>query len=629
MSEVAIRSEQVRILYLQGPPLLVANVVNAAVVAGVLWLEAPNFALVIWVGALALVIGLRLVLRRRYLRAMPPPEAAEVWGRRFAIGAVITGALWGLGAFAFYEPGSILSQAILTFAIAGSTGAAAGTQACYMPAFLGYFLPMLTPFVLRLLLVGDGLHAGFAAMVAGYALVLVLVARNTHRTLRESLRLRFENRGLLTRLSATQAELESANTVLEERVRQRTRELEKRDEALRAAQQMEAIGRLAAGVAHDFNNLLTVVTANAGDLLQRSATSAEQRSVLEDVLAASDRGADLVRQLLAFARQQRLEPRIFDLNRLVRDDERLLARLIGEHIRLSFVLGDEALWISADPTQVRQVLVNLVTNARDAMPEGGNLTVRVDQVDIAEHATLRPGAHVRLSVEDTGRGLDAETTRQIFEPFFSVKAPGHGSGLGLATVKGIVLQSGGAAEVESTPEAGTIFRVYLPRVEHQAKSLETFVPAEPAAVPKLTLLLAEDEPKVRSVMLRILSRLGHEVLVAEDGAQALEIARAHPGPIALLVTDVVMPRLTGPALFDALKPEREGLRVLFVSGYVAGEALPATELSEGVAYLPKPFSPQDLRNKVTELLRGWSPPNNEIGIDAGPRERLGAELTED
>jgi signal transduction histidine kinase/ActR/RegA family two-component response regulator len=629
MSEVAIRSEQVRILYQQGPSLLLANVVNAAVVAGVLWLEAPSSALLIWVGAMALANGLRLVLRRSYLRAKPPPEAAELWGRRFVIGAVTTGALWGLAAFAFYEPDHILSQAILTFAIAGSTGAAAGTQACYIPAFLGYFLPTLTPFVLRLLLVGDGLHTGFAAMVAVYALVLVLVARSTHRTLRESLRLRFENRGLLTQLSATRAELESANTVLEERVRQRTQELEKREAALRAAQPMEAVGRLAAGVAHDFNNLLTVVTANAGDLLQRSATSAEQRAALEDVLAASDRGADLVRQLLAFARQQRLEPRIFDLNRLVRDDERLLARLIGEHIRLSFVLGDEALWISADPTQMRQVLVNLVTNARDAMPEGGELTVRVDQVDVAEHATLRPGAHARLSVEDTGRGLDAETTRRIFEPFFSVKAAGHGSGLGLATVKGIVLQSGGAAEVESTPEAGTIFRVYLPRVEHAAESAESSVPAEPAEVPKMTLLLAEDEPKVRSVMLRILSRLGHDVLVAEDGAQALEIARAHMGPIALLVTDVVMPRLTGPALFDALKPEREDLRVLFVSGYVAGEALPATKLSEGVAYLPKPFSPQDLRDKVTELLSGRPPPNSGLGVDASQRELMRAGLSED
>jgi CheY-like chemotaxis protein len=236
---------------------------------------------------------------------------------------------------------------------------------------------------------------------------------------------------------------------------------------------------------------------------------------------------------------------------------------------------------------------------------------------------------VRLSVEDTGRGLDAETTRQIFEPFFSVKPPGHGSGLGLATVKGIVLQSGGAAEVESTPEAGTIFRVYLPRVEHTAESPETVVPAEPASVRKMTLLLAEDEPKVRAVMLRILSRLGHEVLVAEDGGHALQIARAHPGPIALLVTDVMMPQLTGPALFDALKPEREDLRVLFVSGYVAGEALPATKLSEGVAYLPKPFSPQELRNKVTELLRGWPPANSGLGIDVGPREAMRAELNED
>ena len=330
----------------------------------------------------------------RPLSTNPPPEAGE-WGRRYTIGAVITGALWGFTAFAFFDSQSSVSQAILTFALAGNTAAAAGTQACYMPAFLGYFAAALAPFVLRLLLLGGPLHTGFAAMVAVYGVVLALVAQNTHRTVRESLRLRFENDALLGRLSAARAELEGTNAALEERVQQRTRELEKRDEALRAAQQMQAVGRLAAGVAHDFNNLLTVVTANVGDLLQRTPATAEQRAVLEDVLAASDRGADLVRQLLAFARQQRLEPRIFDLNRLVCDDQRLLERLIGEHVRMSFLLDREPLWISADPTQIRQVLVNLVTNARDAMPEGGDLTVRVDCVDVAEHVTLRRGWHVR------------------------------------------------------------------------------------------------------------------------------------------------------------------------------------------------------------------------------------------
>jgi len=615
MSEAAIRSEQIRTLYLQGPPLLIANVANAVVVAGVLWLERPNPKLVLWVLAMALAIGARLLLRRAYQRAQPPPAEAEAWGRRFVFGAVVTGSLWGIGAFGFFESGSILSQAILTFAIAGITAGAAGTQSCYMPAFIGYFLPVLSLFAARLLSMGDVLHSGFAAMVAVYGVVLVIVAKNTHRTVRHGLRLRFENDALLVRLSTARAELEGTNAVLEERVRERTLELEKRDEALRAAHRMEAVGRLAAGVAHDFNNLLTVVAANAGDLLQRTPAP-EQRAALEDVIAASDRGADLVRQLLAFARQQRLEALVFDCNQLVRDDERLLSRLIGEHIRLAFVFGSEPLWISADPTQLRQVLVNLVTNARDAMPGGGVLTVTVRALDVTEHATLRPGPHVRLSVEDTGRGMDAETTRQIFDPFFSTKVPGQGSGLGLATVQGIVLQSGGAVEVESKRDAGTIFHVTFPRAEHAADAPEVAERPQPADAPKTTLLLAEDEPKVRTVMLRILSRLGHEVLVGEDGAHALEVARSHPGPIALLVTDVVMPGLTGPALFDALKLERKDLRVLFVSGYVAGEAVPATRMSKGVAYLPKPFSPQELRDKVADLLRGGASDETRSGVDA-------------
>jgi len=257
----------VRTLYGQGRPLIVTNAVNALLVAAVLSRRQSVQELAIWVGAMVVITALRLVLSARYFAAAPSFADAPLWGRRFAYGATASGLAWGLGAWALYRPGDAVTEAVLTFALAGNTAGAAGTEACYMPAFLGYFLGTLAPFVLCVGLVGDALHTGMAGMLGVYGTVLVMVARRTHAAIVEAFGLRFDNAALVERLSSSQLGLERANAELEERVRERTLELEEQAVALQAARQMEAVGRLAAGVAHDFNNLLTVVTANARDLL--------------------------------------------------------------------------------------------------------------------------------------------------------------------------------------------------------------------------------------------------------------------------------------------------------------------------------------------------------------------------
>jgi signal transduction histidine kinase/CheY-like chemotaxis protein len=599
---IEVRSEQVRTLYAQGRPILLANVVIALLASAVLFRSAPLVELVAWVSVTALLTLVRLALRKRYLALAPPAADAELWGRRFAVGGGAAGLLWGLAAWGFLQPGDAVTEAVLTFAIAGNTAGAAGTQSCYMPAFLAYFYGALTPFALRVALVGDALHATMAAMIGVYGGVLVVVARNTHRVLVESLRLRFDNAALVDRLSSSQFSLERVNAELEQRVRERTLELEQQAVALQAARQMEAVGRLAAGVAHDFNNLLTVVTANAKDLLDRPGELPNARSALEDVVHAGERGADLVRQLLAFGRQQHLEPRVFDLNDLVQQDGRLLARLIGEHIALSFQLEPGPLHVRADQVQVRQVLVNLVTNGRDAMPQGGPLVVRTTSTKVVDRADLAAGDYVILAVRDAGVGMSPETAGRVFDPFFTTKGVGRGTGLGLATVHGIAFQSGGAVEVLTTPGEGTEFRVYLPRASDVPRTVSELASPPSASVPpaKATILLAEDDPELRSVLRRILTRMGHEVITAESGQEALAVA-AGRAEVPLLVTDVLMPGLGGLEVYERLRARWPNLRVLFVSGYAAGERMPSG-VSGQVAFLAKPFSPDALRQQVTAML---------------------------
>jgi signal transduction histidine kinase/CheY-like chemotaxis protein len=601
MTDAAVRSEQIKTLYSQSVPILLANVLNAIIVSATLWPSGPRLQLAAWTLAMTAMTVVRIELRRRYWRTTPVAGSAERWGRYFVAGSLCAGLLWGAAGFLFYDVGGVLSQILLTFVIGGMCAAAAGTLACHLPAYRAYIVPSLLPLVVRTMLHADALHLAMGTMVVVYALAMSVVARTNHRSMVEAFRLRFENQALLDRLSATQGRLEETNRTLEQRVAERTAEIERQAEALRHAQRMETVGRLAGGIAHDFNNLLTVVLANVGLMLRGTTLDRHTRTAVEEVQAAADRGANLVRQLLAFSRRQRLAPRVIDLNRLVTDMDRLLTRLVGETVEVQMKLIPGGAPVKADASQLEQVLVNLVTNARDAMPRGGTLTISTMLVDAEGDHRLAAGRYVVLSVADTGVGMDDETRRLAFEPFFTTKDVGQGTGLGLATVYGIVEQSGGRVGVVSRPGEGSRFEIYLPRTSEMPGEETEAVVINPPVV-GATILLAEDEPEVRAAIERMLKQGGYQVLAAADGAQALALAGAHRGPIDLLITDVVMPRLGGAALARQLCAERPGMRVLFVSGYSWEGDLPVGETQGTIDFLQKPVDLDLFMRKVAALV---------------------------
>jgi PAS domain S-box-containing protein len=379
------------------------------------------------------------------------------------------------------------------------------------------------------------------------------------------------------------------------------------EEQLRQAQKMEAVGKLAGGVAHDFNNLLTAIGGYAEALLTTLPPDGVAYQDALEITRASSRAASLTRQLLAYSRQQILSPSVLDLQQVVDQLGGMLRRLIGEDIKLITQHAAGETFVRVDRGQIEQVILNLVLNARDAMPQGGSLTVATMSVELDEayaraHVGMTAGPHVCLLVQDTGSGMDAATRNRAFDPFFTTKEPGKGTGLGLSTVYGIVKQSGGSVWLDSIPGAGTTVRVYLPRVQEHPEEEQVASLGPAAPVQGATVLVVEDEQLVRDLVSRTLRRAGYTVMVAEHGDEALAISRTHVGPIDLMVTDVVMPRMNGSDLANRLVLERPGLRVLFVSGYPS-EALDLRGgLESGMEYLQKPFTPSVLLDRVRELL---------------------------
>ena len=442
--------------------------------------------------------------------------------------------------------------------------------------------------------------------VAGLALLLALV-------LGHQLRVR------LTRSRAHRAAFEKAYGELETRVSERTAELEAANQALQSelntrrrlesqlvqAQKLESLGRLAGGVAHDFNNLLTVINGYSEMLQRKLDPDDPRRRTTQEILKAGERAAALTRQLLTFSRRIPLQPGILDLNVVLQDLDRILRRMIGEHIETQLVLEPGLGMIHADRGQIEQVVINLAVNARDAMPGGGSLFIRtsnieLDQARVEGHLEALPGPHVLLEVADTGTGMDEATKARIFEPFFTTKEVGKGAGLGLSAVYGIVRESGGHMVVLSQPGKGAHFRLYFP----QFAATSTLDPNSQQSQSTGTILLVEDRPEVRSVASEILTSKGYRVLEAADGKEALSIVAQFQEPIHLLLTDVIMPGMTGRELADRLKPLRPASRILFMSGYTDEVITHLGALDQNMAYLQKPFTPDTLIRKVREVLSG-------------------------
>ena len=377
---------------------------------------------------------------------------------------------------------------------------------------------------------------------------------------------------------------------------------------IRQAQKMDAIGTLAGGIAHDFNNVLTVISGYSEVLLARLSPDDPLRGPIEQIHKAGARAASLTRQLLVFSRKQVVERKILDLNAIVKETEKMLKRLIGEDISLTAALEPKLGKIKADAGHIDQVLMNLAANARDAMPRGGKLTIETANVELdadytSTHSDVRSGRHVLLAVSDDGCGMDSATLSHLFEPFFTTKGLARGTGLGLATVYGIVKDSGGHISVYSEPGSGTSFKIYFPRVDEEPARLEELTPGLPQLQDgKETVLLVEDEEDVRTFTRHLLTSFGYRVLDAHDGVDAIRVSEAHPEPIPLLVSDVIMPRMGGRQLAENLKRERPDLKVLFISGYTDDAVVRHGVLQADVAFLQKPFTPTALASKVREVL---------------------------
>jgi signal transduction histidine kinase len=376
---------------------------------------------------------------------------------------------------------------------------------------------------------------------------------------------------------------------------------------LRQSQKMEAVGRLAGGVAHDFNNLLTAIMGYGQLMTMRMKADDPAHRDAEEILKAATRASFLTRQLLAFSRREVVQPQVVDLNPIVEDMSKMLGRLIGESVDLAVVTSPDLWWIKADPGHMEQVVMNLAVNARDAMPDGGRLTIETSNIDlgeayVGEHVGLDPGPYVLLAVTDTGTGMDEETKAQIFEPFFTTKGRDSGTGLGLSTVYGIVQQWGGAIQVYSEPGWGSSFKVYLPRASEEAR--RATAREEPAEVPRgtETVLVVEDQDAVAAVMRASLQLYGYQVLEAHNGSEALVRAERYDEPIHLVVTDIVMPVMGGPELATRIREVRPATKILFISGF-SERAYSAHGTAEpGVAFLQKPFMPETLARKVREVL---------------------------
>lgn len=588
----AVRSEEIRALFEQGSPVLWANLSVGAVVTGALWGRVPSARLVAWYSALVLMCVARALLQRSFRREQPDDSELPAWGRRFVFGTTVAGALWGSAALLFFTHADLLAQGLLTFAVAGMTAAAAGTLSCHLPAFFAFFVPALAPLALRAVLEGDRFHYGMAMMMVAYAVGMRRVALNNHRAYTRALQLGVANSELLEALSASEVELREANRTLEHRVLERTKTLEEQSEALRRAQRLEVAGRLAGSLAHDFNSLLTVVINNASQLQQSSALPEPERLAAGETLEAGRRGAALIRQLLALSRRQRADARVFSLNELVAEWSELLGRILGEAVELELSLLDAPTDVEADPGYVEQVLLNLVLSTQAARSGSGRLRLSTE--------VPPEGGGICLSIAHASSSDDVEPNFGASR-YLAFDTDLRSRQLGLSSVWSTADGWGGHVSADEK-DGFSRYHVSFPTRRSPPVSSRHDLKPSIGSPSNATVLVVDDEPTLRAVMRRALSRKGYRVLVAEDGERALALANGHLGAIDLLLTDVVMPGISGLTLAQRLMEKLPALAVLYVSGFTFEEEVPPTDIERGMAYLPKPFDTEVLADKVGELL---------------------------
>lgn len=615
-----MHSEEVRALFEQVRPVLWANVGVACIVCATLYGHVPQERLLAWLVAILFLTTLRVLFHASYSREKPKADEIESWGRRFVLGSTASGMLWGAAGLLFFRSDSLLSQGLLTFALAGMTAAAAGTLASHLPAFFGYALPALAPLAVRALWEGDPIHYGMAAMVVAFAIGMQRVARNNHRVLVRAFSLAHENQRLLNQLSLSQVELQETNRTLEHRVLERTQALEQQAEALRQAQRLELAGRLAGGLAHDFNSLLTVVINNSVALKEQQPLDEQGAQATDEMLQAGQRGVALIRQLLAFSRRKRAEPRAFSLNQLVREWSLLFQHILGHEVTIDVRLEARDFDARADPAQVEQVLVNLVASARSRLRGDGKLLLSTRMLNLTADAQLAPADYAELSIEFSGRQPSDDEPEQPLDPLMSFNVDSRQRGVGLASVWATAQEWGGRISVDTENTDHVRYSVLMPAAVSSRRGAKLTPTPSSKKRRSATVLVVDDEPTLRAVVRRALLREGYSVLTAEDGQRALALAAGHSGPIDLLLTDVVMPGLSGLEVARQLRTERPLLPVLYISGFTFEEEVPKNDLTQLLGYLPKPFDTRQLVNKVAELLVARSVAESEAR-DVRPESR--------
>ena len=480
----------------------------------------------------------------------------------------------------------------------------------HLPGFwtrLGQYGPMIGGVIFALLAVSLILSATLERLISSRIQALARAAREVRDREDSTVRVKDHGHDEIGELTEAFNEMLEAIAQREVALKEAGKEHEVLQEQLIQAQKMESIGRLAGGVAHDFNNFLTVIVGSNDLSLQMLPEDSPLRPILENTRQATEHAADLTRRLLAFARKQIIQPRVIDPHQLIFDVERMLRGFLDDHIELSVIPHGSSWPIRSDPNQLTQVLMNLTANARDAMPDGGTVTIETRNTvlsaeDLRDEPELSPGAYVLLSVQDTGSGMSAEVRRHLFEPFFTTKEQGKGTGLGLAMCYGFVKQSGGHIRVESELGRGSRFNIYLPRAEEGMDSEAAALASEVPPRGDETILVVEDDPLVRRTSVGLLRAQGYTVLEAASGRDALSLASEHSGTIHLLLTDVVMPRMGGPEVAECLKSMRPEIAVLYVTGYSDLLTEKRGELPENVELLQKPYPSATLMRRIRRIL---------------------------
>jgi signal transduction histidine kinase/ActR/RegA family two-component response regulator len=598
-----LHAEQVRQLYDNALVGLFASAINSLVLIVIQRNVTSRLSLIAWVASLAAISVVRYSDIRAFQRKPPEASDAYLWDRRFVLGLVISGMAWGSSAIFLFPIESLAHQTFLTFVIGGMTAGAAAAFSSEMKAFLAYSVPTLGPFVVRFALVGGEIHLTMAGMVLLFGVMMFFIAKQINSVRIASLKLRFENTGLVSYVQERTEELRQAY----ENLKEETRERERAESQLRQTQKMEALGTLAGGIAHDFNNILAAIIGFSEMAIDKIPEDSAARRPMDRVLAAGLRGRDLVKQILTFSRRAEREKQPLKPAVVVKDTLKLLRASLPSTIDIRTDIRDNPGFVVGDPTQMQQIVMNLCTNAAHAMRRtGGSIFVELDTFSFsspedAPDPTISPGLYTRLSVRDTGEGIPPEAIEHIFDPFFTTKEAGEGTGLGLSVVHGIVASHGGTITVSSRSSQGSAFTVYLPMfIEEGPQDSDNAADTAPGGHERI--LFIDDEEDLVALGSEMLSDLGYRVTSSTKAGEALTLFKRDPSRFDLIITDQTMPEIMGRNLAKEVLAVRAGMPIIVCTGF--SQVVDADSAkAEGIkAFAMKPLTKREIATTVRRVL---------------------------